>query len=157
MSEQSEEQDELTEVVGPPRGEEEWTGSRMPKHIGPYRILEVIARSMAVVYKAAQDNPRRIVALKIPKGGVLLDEEERRRFLREVALGASVDHAGIVPVLDAGEVDGVPYYTMPYVQGRNLRQYMESEKPDLEEKLALFREGCRILQALHEKGLVHHP
>jgi serine/threonine-protein kinase len=43
------------------------------------------------------------------------------RFRREIRLAASLQQANIVPVLSAGEADGVPYYTMPFVTGESLR------------------------------------
>jgi serine/threonine protein kinase len=110
---------------------------------------------MALVYKAEQDEPRRIVALKIPRGGKLLSREARDRFLREVRLATGMDHAGIVPVLEAGEMDGAPYYTMPFIEGRSLAEHIVAEKPDLDRRAALFLRVCDVVQSLHAAGLVH--
>ena len=173
-----------TEQAGPPLplfGQED----RIPERIGRFRILDVLAKGMALVYKAEQDNPRRIVALKIPRGGKLLSAEVRQRFLREVQLAANLEHAGIVPVLEAGEIDGVPFYTMPFIEGRSMSQHIEmayvpghlawSEREVAEgahghalsptsftrdarsrgSHMELFLRLCDVVQALHAEGLVH--
>src|SRR5215217_5638164 len=44
------------------------------------------------------------------------------RFRREVLLAAQLQHPHIVPILSAGETEGLPYFTMPFVQGRSLRE-----------------------------------
>lgn len=128
---------------------------QIPGRIGPFRILGLLASGMALVYHAEQDSPRRRVALKIPRGGKLLTRESRDRFLREVQLAASLDHAGIVPVLDAGEIDGMPYYTMPWVEGRTFDDYIRAAAPGVDEKLKLFLRLCSVVEALHARHLIH--
>jgi len=127
----------------------------LPRDFGEYRLTEKLGDSMAMVFKAEQKNPKRRVVVKIPRGGLLLTEESRSRFLREVELAANADHAGIVPVLDAGEIDGAPYYTMPYIEGKPIDQYLRSNCPSLEEKLHIFRQLCEVVGTLHAKGLIH--
>lgn len=147
---------ESTELAGPPLplfGQEE---DRIPERIGKFRILDLLAPpAMALVYKAEQDNPKRTVVLKIPRGGQLTSREVRERFLREVALAARLQHPAIIPVLEAGEIDGTPFYTMPYIEGRSLSDHLTAEKPGLTEKIALFEAACEVVQALHAEGLVH--
>jgi hypothetical protein len=144
--------DAKTERILPPGGD---AGGAVPEQVGPFRILDLVSSSMALVYKAEQDRPRRTVALKIPRGGKLLSRDARERFLREVAAAAAADHAGIVPVLEAGEIDGTPFYTMPFVEGRSLDAFIESERPDLPRRLDVFRRICVVVQTLHERNLVH--
>jgi serine/threonine protein kinase len=128
---------------------------RIPASIGPFKILELISGGMALVYKAEQSSPQRLVALKIPRGGKLLSSESRERFLREVRLASSLDHAGIVPVLDAGEIDGTPYYTMPFIEGLPLDRHIETLKPETADRIQIFLRLCDVVQALHEKNLIH--
>lgn len=127
----------------------------LPREFGGYRLLSQLADGMALVYLAEQSNPRRRVVVKIPRGGLLLTEESRRRFLREVELAANADHAGIVPVLDAGEIDHTPYYTMPFIEGLPIDQHLQSKGSKLGEKLVVFGQLCDVVGALHEKGLIH--
>jgi tRNA A-37 threonylcarbamoyl transferase component Bud32 len=128
---------------------------RIPERIGAFRILDVIARGMAVVYKAEQTSPKRLVALKIPRGGRLLSAESRKRFLREMELAARLHHSSIVTVLEAGEVDGVPFYTMPFIDGRSLAGHVVTAQPSRADRLELFRKICAVVQALHAEGLIH--
>lgn len=127
----------------------------VPTQIGHFKIIELLSASMALVYKAEQQNPRRIVALKIPRGGKLISRESRQRFQREVSLAAKVEHAGIVPVLNAGDIDGIPYYTMPFIEGLSLDKYIENKHPARKERLNIFLRICEVVQSLHSDGLVH--
>lgn len=124
------------------------------RRIGPYRIVTEIAVGMAHLYKAEQEHPRRMVALKMPTGGKLMTQEDRQRFLREIRATTGVDHPGVVPILDAGETpDGLPYYTMPWIEGVSLREKMK----DLErlEAQRLLGELCEVVAAIHRAGYVH--
>lgn len=144
-----------TVTAAPPLALPGQEGTRIPERIGPFKILGLLSTGMALVYKAEQSQPQRLIALKIPRGGKLLSSESRERFLREVRHASSLDHAGIVPVLDAGEIDGTPYYTMPFIEGHSLDRYVEDEKPTLADRLQLFFRLCSVVQALHEKDLIH--
>src|SRR5688500_12814120 len=62
---------------------------------------------------------RRVAVKVLPRdlaGGVSVD-----RFRREILLAANLQHPHIVPVLNAGEIDGLPFYTMPFIEGESLR------------------------------------
>lgn len=131
------------------------TPDDFPRPFGQYRLLRCLGAGMALVYEAEQQDPQRRVALKIPRGGLLLTEEARQRFLREVALAANIDHAGIVPLFDAGEIDGTPFFTMPLVEGLPFDQYLNEHCPTMAEKLTLFQKLCTVVGALHAAELVH--
>jgi serine/threonine protein kinase len=144
-----------TEPAGPPLPLFGMEDDHIPDRLGKFKILDLVAKSMALVFKAEQESPHRIVALKIPRGGKLLSPAVRQRFLREVQHAAAIDHAGIVPVLETGEIDGVPYYTMPFVEGRALQDHVTAERLSLDDRLKVFLRVCQVVQALHEKRLVH--
>ena len=79
------------------------------------------------------------------------------RFRREIALAAKLQHPHIVPLLGAGETaGGLPYYTMPFVEGESLRQRLvrEGELP-IAESVGILREVTRALGYAHEHGVVH--
>jgi serine/threonine-protein kinase len=83
-----------------------------------YRVERVLGRGgMGVVYLAYQVVLDRMVALKLLAPELAEDDEFRARFLRESRLAASLDHPNIVPVFDAGEVEGRLYIAMRYVEG----------------------------------------
>jgi serine/threonine-protein kinase len=78
------------------------------------------------------------------------------RFRREITISASLQHPHIVPVLAAGETDGLPYFMMPYVEGESLRTHLERGTwfgtiP----ALRLLREVASALECAHAKRVVH--
>jgi serine/threonine-protein kinase len=78
------------------------------------------------------------------------------RFNREVHLAASLQQAQIVPVLTAGEVDGVPFYTMPFVEGESLRARLGREGAlPISQVINILRDVTRALAYAHEHGVVH--
>jgi len=83
-------------------------------------------------------------------------ELSAERFRREIQLAASLQQANIVPVLTAGEIDGVPFYTMPFVEGESLRARLASRGPHgIAETVSILRDVARALAFAHERGVVH--
>ena len=87
---------------------------------------ELGAGGMATVYLAHDVRHDRPVALKLlrPELAAILGGE---RFLKEIRLTANLQHPHILGLHDSGEVDGLVYYVMPYVEGESLRQRLERE------------------------------
>ena len=78
-----------------------------------YRIEELIGRGgMGVVYRAYDLRLKRTVALKLMAPELALDERFRERFARETELAMSLEHPNVVPIHDAGDVDGRLYLAM---------------------------------------------
>ncbi|MEO7521708.1 MAG: serine/threonine-protein kinase, partial [Gemmatimonas sp.] len=78
------------------------------------------------------------------------------RFGREVRMAARLQHPHIVPLLSAGEFDGLPFYMMPYVDGESLRQRLVREGPlALPDAIRLLRELADALAYAHAQGIVH--
>ena len=97
---------------------------------------------------------RRVVVKVLPRdmaGNVSSD-----RFRREIGIAARLQHAHLVPVLSSGEVEGLPYFLMPYVDGESLRtlQERQGELP-LPEAMRILREVASALAYAHAKGVVH--
>ena len=97
---------------------------------------------------------RRVVVKVLPgaSGGSVSIE----RFKREIQLAARLQHPHIVPLLTAGESDGLPFFTMPYVEGESLRVRLArgGELP-VSEGMRILREVAAALVNAHEKGIVH--
>src|SRR5204863_10114350 len=77
------------------------------------------------------------------------------RFEREIKLAASLQQANIVPVLSAGDTNGLPYYTMPFVEGESLRARFAKGPIAITEVLRILGDVARALQYAHERGIVH--
>ena len=125
--------------------------------IGPYRIEELLGRGgMGVVYRATDLRLGRPVALKLLSPELSGDARFRARFERESHLAASIDHAGIIPVYEAGDADGLLYIAMRYVDGSDLAQLLRCEGP-LEPSRAIELVGqlAEALDAAHARGLIH--
>ena len=77
------------------------------------------------------------------------------RFEREIRVAAGLQQANIVPVLTAGQVDGLPYYTMPFVDGESLRARIAVGPLPIAETLSILRDVARALAYAHRHGVVH--
>jgi len=97
---------------------------------------------------------RKVVVKVLPaslSGGVNID-----RFKREIQVAARLQHAHIVPVLTAGETQGMPYYTMPFVEGESLRsRLVRGGALPITDTLNILRDVTRALAYAHEHGVVH--
>jgi serine/threonine-protein kinase len=121
-----------------------------------YRIdREIGAGGMASVFLAHDLRHDREVAIKVLRpdvAGALGSD----RFLREIAVTASLDHPNILPLLDSGDADGVLYYVMPFVHGESLRDRLTRERQlPLDDALAITREVSEALSYAHARGIVH--
>ena len=125
--------------------------------IGGYRVDDLIGRGgMSVVYLAEQLVLGRKVALKLLSPELSEDEEFRRRFVRESRLAANLEHPNIIPVYEAGEVDGLLFIAMRYVQGSDLRALLGREGPlPLDRMIEVISQAAYALDAAHSRGLVH--
>lgn len=121
-----------------------------------YRIEREIGRGgMAIVYLASDLKHDRPVAVKVfrPEMGAQLGGE---RFLREIRLTAQLQHPGILALHDSGEVDGLFYYVMPFIDGESLRDRLARERQlPVEETVRMTMEVAEALDYAHARGIVH--
>jgi serine/threonine protein kinase len=111
---------------------------------------------MGVVYAARQPGLDRAVALKVIAPELLDDPGVRERFLAEARAAASVDHANVIPVYDAGEADGLGYIAMRYVSGDDLRSRVRVRGPlEPEAAAGIVAQAGAALDAIHRAGFVH--
>ena len=121
-----------------------------------YRIEAVLGRGgMSVVYLAEDLRLKRHVALKVLAPALAEDERFRERFLSESELAASLDHANVIPVYEAGEADGSLYIAMRYVEGLDLKARLGDGPLSDEETVAVVAQIGGALDAAHKRGLVH--
>ena len=122
---------------------------------GSYTIeRELGGGGMSRVFVAEDRALTRPVVIKVlhPElaAGVNVD-----RFKREVQLLARLQHPHIVPILSAGEADGLPYYVMPFVRGESLRVRLERGPLAPAEAAGLLADVAKALAAAHAEGIVH--
>jgi len=122
-----------------------------------YRIEALIGRGgMGVVYRAFDLRLKRQVALKLIAPPLTRDERFRERFARETELAMSLEHPNVVPIHDAGEVDGQLYLAMRLVVGTDLESLLRGQGPlEPARAAAICRQAATALDAAHAKGLVH--
>ncbi len=130
-------------------------GANIPAAIGAYRILGVIGEGgMGTVYAAEQQDPRRVVALKVVRAGLAIPEV-LRRFKQESEVLARLQHPGIAQIYDAGIADGKPYFAMERVRGRLLLEYAAARSLTTAQKLDLAARICDAVQHAHDRGVIH--
>ena len=119
---------------------------RIGSEIAGYRIERLLGRrGMSVVYLAHDPRLDRRVALKLLAPELSGDAGFRERFLRESELAASIDHANVIPIYEAGEADGVLFIAMRYVEGTDLKRLLAEEGPlDLERALDLASQAAGV-------------
>ena len=77
------------------------------------------------------------------------------RFEREIQTVAALQHANIVPVLTAGDSNGLPFYTMPFVDGESLRSRLSRGPLAVPEVIGILRDVSKALAYAHQRGVVH--
>lgn len=126
-----------------------------------YHIIRVLgAGGMGVVYQAWDAELGVAVALKVIRPEVLLDPgsagEVERRFKRELVLARQVTHKHVVRIHDLGELEGIKYLTMPFVEGENLGDVLKREgRLPVARAIAIAKQIASGLAAAHEVGVVH--
>ena len=125
-----------------------------------YHILKQLGiGGMGAVYQAWDAELEVAVALKVIRPEVTRDPiaalDIERRFKQELLLARQVTHRNVVRIHDLGEIDGIKYITMPYIERADLATVLRDRKLTVPEVLTLARQIAAGLQAAHEAGVVH--
>ena len=125
-----------------------------PTQIGPYEVRNRLGKGgMGVVYLAYDPALDRLVAVKVLRE---LDEDIRRRFLKEAKFAARVQHPNIVSIYGVGEHEGSPYIAMEYIAGQTLADVIHGGgRVGISRKVQWLWELASGLEYAHRHGIVH--
>ncbi len=122
-----------------------------------YRILEEVGRGgMGSVYTAKDLELNIVVALKIIHPEFNRSTRFIQQFKKEILLAREITHENVVRIHDFGDVEGIKFISMQYVEGESLDDLIMKSGPlDIQRALHICRQICLGLQAAHRKGIVH--
>ena len=124
--------------------------------IGPYEVVAPLgAGGMGEVWRARDPRLERDVALKVLPDEMVRDTGRVARFRAEARAASALNHPNIVAVYDIGEDGGRTYLAMELLEGTNLRQLFDGERPPLPKALQISCQIAEGLAAAHARGIVH--
>jgi serine/threonine-protein kinase len=132
----------------------------MPGGAGRYELLGEIGRGgMGAVLKGRDPDLGRDLAVKVLLAEHREDPDLVRRFVEEAQIAAQLQHPGVVPVHELGQLDdGRPYFTMKLVKGRTLSALLagrETPGHDRPRLLGIFEQVCQAMAYAHARGVIH--
>ncbi|WP_442482223.1 protein kinase domain-containing protein [Aeoliella sp. SH292] len=126
--------------------------------LGDFRLIRQVGEGgMGAVYEATQVSLGRRVALKVLRFAGVSDKEAIGRFQREAETVAQLHHTNIVPIFAVGTEQGVNYYAMQFIEGRNLAEVLAERQGPID-GAEVARWGLQAAEALahaHQRGVVH--
>jgi predicted Ser/Thr protein kinase len=128
----------------------------LPASFGRYRVLKLLGKGgMGAVYLAQDTQLDRPVALKMPHFDSGDGPQVLERFFREARAAATLQHANICPLHDVGQIDGTPYLTIAYIEGKSLAAFAASRPLTSRQSALLVRKLALALQEAHKRGVIH--
>ena len=126
------------------------------RRFGDYELLEEIARGgMGVVFKARQASLNRIVAVKMILAGQLAGEAEVQRFRAEAESAAQLQHPNIVAIHEVGVLEGQHYFSMDFVEGQNLTEYVRNRPLSSRQAAKYLKTIAEAIHYAHQHGILH--
>jgi eukaryotic-like serine/threonine-protein kinase len=127
-----------------------------PLRLGSYEVLGEIARGgMGVVYRARQQAPNRVVALKVLRERFRADPDEVRRFRQEAEAAARLQHPNIVPIYEVGEHEGLPFFSMKLIEGGSLAEHKARFRGQPRACARLLAQVARAVHHAHQHRVLH--
>lgn len=121
-----------------------------------FELLSEIGRGgMGVIFEARQISLDRPVAIKMVKSGQLANEEEIARFRIEAEAAANLEHPAIISVYEVGELGGIHFFSMPYIQGSCLSSELSKGPMVAREAAELVMKLANAVEYAHSKGVIH--
>lgn len=127
-----------------------------PCRLGDFELLEELGRGgMGIVYRANQQSLNREVALKMILPGRFASQEQRERFQYEAEAAAKLDHNGIVPVYEVGELEDCPYFSMKLIHGQTMKDLVQNELYSSRDAAEIGLAISRAVHYSHNQGVLH--
>jgi eukaryotic-like serine/threonine-protein kinase len=127
-----------------------------PRRFSDYELLGEIGRGgMGVVYRARQASLDRLVAIKMVLAGPFASAEFLQRFRSEARLAASLRHPNIVAIHEFGEHEGQPFFSMDYVEGRDLGQVARDQPVPARQAARYLQTIAEAVHYAHQQGILH--
>src|SRR5262245_34825050 len=124
--------------------------------IGDYELLGKLGQGgTGVVYRARQRSLNRIVALKMVLAGIHAEPKLLARFKAEAEVVARLVHPNIVQVHEIGELEGVPFFSLEYVEGGTLAQQTAGAPQPPRRAAELVQTLARAVHHAHQQGILH--
>jgi len=124
-----------------------------PTSIGKYAVTRELGRGgMGIVYAGHDSSLDRLVAIKVIAA---VDEDSRKRFLREARAAAAVNHPNIAQIYEIGEHRGEPYLAMELLEGESLAERLNDGPLNVAETIPVGLDILAALSALHARGVIH--
>jgi eukaryotic-like serine/threonine-protein kinase len=126
--------------------------------IGRFTVRGLLGRGgFGIVFLADDPTLGRMVAVKIPRPEIMFSRQAKQRFIREAQLAALLDHPGIVPVYETGEIRTIWYITGAYCSGPTLASWLSRQQQDVPSRLAAHIVQCLsdAVQHAHSRGVLH--
>ena len=121
-----------------------------------YEVLGEIGRGgMGVVYKARQFRPNRLVALKMLRDGAFANTDALGRFRREAEAVARLKHPHIVEIHEVGEHDGLPYFSLEFLEGGTLATHLDGKPQPPQAAAEMVETLARAVDYAHSQGVLH--
>ena len=124
--------------------------------VGDYQILGELGRGgMGVVYKARHRKLERIVALKMILNGKHSGDSALKRFVSEARAVAHLQHPGIVQIFDIGEHNGLPYFSLEFIEGKDLHKDLNGTPRDAKSSAEMVEQLALTMQHAHDNKILH--
>jgi eukaryotic-like serine/threonine-protein kinase len=128
----------------------------LPARFGKYELIEFLGGGMSHVYRATDTLIGRQVAVKVLTPESASDPEVKDRFLLEARMAGNISHENIVNIYDFGEIDGLPFLVMEFLQGDTLHSLIQGGRAgDIRHKLEIALRAARALGYIHSQQVIH--
>lgn len=128
----------------------------LPCKLGDFELLEELGHGgMGVVYRARQISLDREVAVKTILRGAHASPADLQRFRAEAEAAARLDHPGIVPVYEVGELNDRPFFCMKYIKGRTLSELLADGPLPARDAAKILSDVARAIHFAHSQGVLH--